>query len=200
MTQTQQTPSKSILICGVGALGSHVAMALRNHPGGLHLLDMDRVESKNALNQVYPRGTAGKLKADTLRQVLLSCHGVTARAYTVELTDFNAAKIITPDLGLVVDCFDNHAARALAAKRAGEAHVPILHAGISADASAGVVSWTLPEDQETPGVATCTDPTVLPAHTLVAALAARAVMEFLASGQRVEYRLAGSRVYASSRA
>jgi len=200
MTQTQQAPSKPILICGVGALGSHVAMALRNHPGGLVLLDMDRVESKNALNQVYPRGTAGKLKADTLRQVLLSCHGVTARALSVELRANNVAELITPELGLVVDCFDNYAARALAAERARTASVPVLHAGISADASAGLVSWTLPEDQETPGVATCTDPTVLPAHTLVAALAARAVMEFLAAGQRVEYRLAGSRVYSSSRA
>lgn len=194
------TPARPVLICGVGALGSHVAMALRNHPGGLHLLDMDRVESKNAQNQVYPKGAAGKLKADTLRQVLLANHGVTARAYTVELTDFNAAKIITSDLGLVLDCFDNYASRALAARQAGAVGVPVLHAGISADASAGLVTWTLPEDRETPGVATCTDPSVLPAHTLVAALAGRAAMAFLARGERVEYRLAGSLVYASARA
>lgn len=197
---SQTTTPRPVLICGVGALGSHVAMALRNHPGGLLLLDMDRVESKNTQNQVYPRGTVGKLKAEALRQVMLSCHGVTARAFPVELRDNNVAEILTAEIGLVVDCFDNRASRALVARHAASVFVPVLHAGISADAAAGLVSWTLPEDQETPGVATCTDPAVLPAHTLVAALAARAALAFMSGGQRVEYRLAGSLVYASARA
>ena len=194
---TPTSPPRPILVCGVGALGSHAAQALRNHPGGLRLLDMDRVEARNALNQAYPKTVAGKLKADALRQLLLVHHGVTAQAFGVELRESNAPQLIGADLGLVLDCFDNYAARSLAARRCAEVGVPILHAGISADASAGLVTWTLPEDREVPGVQTCTDPAVLPCHFLVAALAARAALEFLRHGTRTEYRVAAQQVYTS---
>lgn len=188
---------KPILICGLGALGSHVAMALRNYPDGLVLLDKDRVERKNAKNQVYPLTAAGKYKAEILRQTLLSQHGVVVESRPVELRENNAAQMILSTYGLVVDCFDNHASRELVARTSCKVGVPVLHAGISADASAGVISWVLPSDKEAPGVDTCVDPTILPCHTLVAALAARAVFEFFGQGNRIEYRVAGFQVYSN---
>ena len=56
-----------IIFCGVGALGSHGAMACRNLEATLCFIDFDRVESKNLLSQAYVKPSVGKNKAEALK-------------------------------------------------------------------------------------------------------------------------------------
>ena len=58
-----------VAVCGLGGLGSAVAMALaRTGIGGLHLIDFDRVDLTNLNRQQYSLGQIGKPKPRALKE------------------------------------------------------------------------------------------------------------------------------------
>lgn len=59
----------SVAICGLGGLGSHIAIMLaRSGVGRLHLIDFDVVEPSNLNRQAYMIDDLGKFKSDALKE------------------------------------------------------------------------------------------------------------------------------------
>lgn len=62
----------SVAVCGLGGLGSNIAVALaRAGVGRLHLIDFDRVDITNLNRQQYAAYQIGKYKTDALKYNLL---------------------------------------------------------------------------------------------------------------------------------
>ena len=61
-----------VAICGLGGLGSNIAIALaRAGVGQLRLVDFDRVDISNLNRQQYKVSQLGKLKTEAMRENLL---------------------------------------------------------------------------------------------------------------------------------
>jgi molybdopterin/thiamine biosynthesis adenylyltransferase len=175
-----------IAFCGVGALGSTAVVMSRNVDATLRLIDFDRVESKNLLAQAFVKQSIGKNKADALRLQLSNFYGVKAESFGRRLSNDNCEALLA-DADLLVDCFDNAASRRLLSDFARSRDKPLVHAAISADGSFGIVRWDerFEADEESEeGQATCEGGEHLPLIGLVAATLARAVQDYLESGEQ----------------
>jgi molybdopterin/thiamine biosynthesis adenylyltransferase len=178
--------STRILVCGVGALGSHAALLLRNEDATLVLVDDDRVETKNLAAQGFVKPSLGKNKAQALKQQLKTFYGVVAEAKPVRFGEHNAG-VLLEGVGLALDCFDNAASRRLLQEAAREAEVPLLHGALSADGTFGLVRWSerfVPDEEDAPGQATCEGGEHLPLIALAAATLARSAQDFLHGGSQ----------------
>lgn len=189
---------RKIVIVGVGALGSHVALLLRNlHMQRLQgeilklaVIDFDRIEHKNTLAQLHAKSGIGKNKAQSLQQTLSFLFGVQVDAVPHKLTSDNV-KVLLKDAALVVDCVDNAPTRRLIQAFAREAKIPCLHGALNAAGDLGRVVWDdkFEADEEGGSGATCEDGENLPFIALVSAHVARAAQEFLKSGRQMSYQL-----------
>src|ERR1043166_2978741 len=104
--------SKSITICGAGALGGNLAETLaRMGFSRIKLIDKDRVEMRNLSTQPYSRAEVGSPKARALANMLYRAVQAKLEPMAVELTSANAINLLK-ESALVVDAFDNHAGRA----------------------------------------------------------------------------------------
>lgn len=179
-----------IVIVGLGALGSHVAQALRNLKGGLKLIDFDKVEQKNTLAQFHSNMSLRRNKAQALAQAMQGLWGIKVEAIPHKLTDDNA-KALLGGAGLVIDCTDNIAARDCMMRFCKAAGIPLLHGAMAADGSFARVIWTewFVPDAESGAGATCEDGENLPFHLLVGGVAAQAAKTFLAKGRKVNYQV-----------
>ena len=133
--------SHTITIIGAGALGSHLALLLRNADAALRVLDFDRIEAHNLQSQFHGRGHLGKLKVEALKQTLQFMFGVKLTAIPHRLTADNADAILGGS-DLLVDCLDNAPSRKLVQAYAEQAGVPCLHGALAPDGSFGRVIWT----------------------------------------------------------
>ena len=79
---------KTAVIVGVGALGSHLAIMLRNHVN-VRLVDYDRVETKNVMSQSHSLSSVGKNKALSLQQTIKFLYGVVVEATPHKLVASN---------------------------------------------------------------------------------------------------------------
>jgi hypothetical protein len=173
-----------IVFCGVGALGSNAAILCRNLDATLCFVDFDRVESKNLLAQAYVKQSIGKNKAEALKLQLQNFHGVKSEAFGVRLTQDNVEALCGGG-GLLVDCFDNQASRALLSTFARGAGKPLVHAALAGDGTFGLVRWDArfaPDAEDTEGQATCEGGAHLPLIGLLAATLARTIQDFRADG------------------
>ncbi len=176
-----------IVICGVGALGSAVAVALRNLEATLRLVDFDRVESKNLLSQAFVKQSVGKNKAQALKLQLQNFYGVKVEAKGVRLVANNVDELLG-GAGLVVDCFDNADSRQLICDHVRESALPCVHGALSADGVYGMVRWDesfTPDVENVPGEATCEGGEHLPFIGIVASTLARTIAEFVDDGRRI---------------
>lgn len=122
-----------LVICGVGALGSNLAESLaRQGFAKLRVIDRDRVEEHNLSTQVYCVADVGAWKVECLRNRVFRASGVELDAVRKEFTPQNARTLLK-GAGLVVDMFDNSAARSAVQAHCREAKLPCLHAGLAAD-------------------------------------------------------------------
>lgn len=172
------------MVCGVGALGSHAAVACRNLEVTFAFVDFDRVESKNLASQAFVKPSIGKNKAEALKAQLFNFYGLKSDAFGVRLTDANVATLLG-GAALAVDCFDNAASRAVVSRYARGAGLPLVHAGVSGDGAFGLVRWDerfTPDAEDHEGQATCEGGAHLPLLTLVSAVLARTVQDFLQGG------------------
>lgn len=191
---------KKIVIVGVGALGSHVALFLRNldlqtaSPGEVYklvVLDFDRIEHKNTLSQFHAKTGVGKNKALSLQQTLNFLFGVRVDAVPHKLTKDNARELLG-GAALVIDCLDNGASRRVVQSITRELKVPCLHGALAADGVLGRVVWDdkfVIDDEAEQGAATCEDGEHLPFIGMVAAQLARSAQEFLKSGRQLSYQI-----------
>ncbi|MCC6737619.1 MAG: ThiF family adenylyltransferase [Planctomycetia bacterium] len=121
-----------IVLCGAGAVGSNLCDTLaRQGAKNLRVIDRDRVEPHNVATQVWYAEHAGQWKVEALRDHVFRATGVEIDAVRQELTPKNAAKLLT-DADLVVDGFDNTAARRAVTDACAAASLPCLHVGLNA--------------------------------------------------------------------
>ncbi len=103
-----------VAVCGLGGLGSNVAIALaRAGVGQLHLIDFDRVDLSNLNRQQYFVEQLGQYKtqalAETLSHIAPYCR---IRTDTVRLTAENLASLLAQD-DLICEAFDQPEAKAM---------------------------------------------------------------------------------------
>jgi molybdopterin/thiamine biosynthesis adenylyltransferase len=123
----------SITLCGAGAIGSNMAENLvRTGFETIKVIDYDRVEQRNLSIQPYYRSDIGGHKATILANTLYRAMGVKVESKVVELTSHNADKLLK-GCQLVIDGFDNHAARAAVSNYCHSAKLPCLHIGLAND-------------------------------------------------------------------
>ncbi|MDD7516161.1 sulfur carrier protein ThiS adenylyltransferase ThiF [Ruminococcus flavefaciens] len=97
----------SVAVCGLGGLGSNIAIALvRAGVGKLHIMDFDRVDISNLNRQQYFPEQLGQYKADalydTLKRIAPYCEIVKEQ---VKLDEDNIPKLLADD-DIIVEAFD----------------------------------------------------------------------------------------------
>lgn len=179
--------SARIVLCGAGALGSHLAEhLLRQGARQLTVIDLDRVEQHNLGTQSYEEGDIGAFKVDALRARCYRATGVEIAVVSQPLTERNAAKWLR-SADLVLDTFDTSASRRLATETCAALGRPCLHLGLHTDY--GEAHWNegyrVPGDVVAPDV--CAYPLARNLVLLLVALGAEVALRFLLAGQRENY-------------
>jgi molybdopterin-synthase adenylyltransferase len=186
----QAWAEKRLTICGAGALGGNVTeMLARMGCNQLRVIDRDRVELRNLSTQPYSRGEVGASKARALATMLYRATQAKIEPVSLELTTENAEKLLG-NSQLIIEAFDNRAARAAVSVVARAQNIPCLHIGFSADGLYGNGIWE-PEYQ-IPGEAVgdpCDYPLTRPFALLLTSIATRSVVDFLRSGQRRSFEI-----------
>jgi len=103
-----------VAVCGLGGLGSNIAIALaRTGVGCLHLIDFDRVDIMNLNRQQYFVRQLGQLKTDALKETLTEiapyCKIVTD---PVRITEDDLAELLAED-DIICEAFDGSEAKAM---------------------------------------------------------------------------------------
>jgi molybdopterin-synthase adenylyltransferase len=181
---------KLITICGAGTLGGNLVETLaRMGFTHLKLIDKDRVETRNLSTQPYSRAEVGAPKARTLANMLYRTVQAKIEPAVIELTSANSEDLLRGS-ALVVDAFDNRAARAAVNETAHALQLPCLHIGFSPDGLYGSGLWEphyeVPRD--TPGDP-CDYPLTRPLALVLTALAARSICDRFSKGQSNNFEL-----------
>jgi predicted ThiF/HesA family dinucleotide-utilizing enzyme len=183
--------AKKVAIVGVGALGSHVVMLLRNTGATLKCIDFDRVEQKNVASQFHTKMGVGKSKVEALKQAMVGLFGVRIETVPHKLTNDNVKELLG-GVDLVVDCLDNAPSREVVQGFVRAAGVPCLHGALDADGSFGRAAWdevfTI-DSGSAPGTATCEDGEFLPFIAIVASYIAHAAKEFLTTARKIGFEV-----------
>jgi molybdopterin/thiamine biosynthesis adenylyltransferase len=180
-----------VVLVGVGALGSHVALLGRNLEVGLKVIDFDRVEQKNLLSQVHTKMGVGKNKAQALSQLMLGLYGRKVEAVPHRLTADNAEALLG-GAGVVVECLDNAAGRRAVQALVRARGLPCLHGALAADGAFGRVVWDehfVIDAEDAEGQATCEDGAQLPFIGLTAAVVCQSLQRFLVDGERQSFQV-----------
>ena len=103
-----------VAICGLGGLGSNIAIALaRAGVGRLHLIDFDQVDLANLNRQQYLMAQIGQYKTEAMRDTLAAiapyCQ---VEIDTVRVTEENLPTLF-PNDGFICEAFDRPEAKAL---------------------------------------------------------------------------------------
>ena len=125
--------SVPVTLCGAGALGSLVADNLaRQGFRQWKVIDRDRVEEHNVGTQLYGKAEVGAWKVEALRNRIFRAVGVEIEAVAKEFSERNSRSLLKGS-ALVLDTFDNSAARKLVQERCRSDGFPCLHIGLFAD-------------------------------------------------------------------
>ena len=116
--------SATVAVCGLGGLGSNIAVALaRAGIGKLLLIDFDRVDLTNLHRQQYKPDQIGRYKTDALAENLSEIAPYTEiRAVTEKITEGNIANLLK-DADIVCEALDNAESKAMLANGVLE-HLP----------------------------------------------------------------------------
>mgnify|MGYP003288595794 CR=1 FL=1 len=106
--------SATVAVCGLGGLGSNIAIALaRAGIGKLVLIDFDKVDITNLHRQQYKAGQIGQYKTDALAKNLLEIAPYTEiKTITARLLEDNLATLLK-DADIICEAFDNAEAKAM---------------------------------------------------------------------------------------
>lgn len=103
-----------VAVCGLGGLGSNIAIALaRCGIGRLHLVDFDRVDLTNLNRQQYGIAQLGRPKPEALKEELLAINPyLDIRTDFVKLTEENIPELLAED-DYICEAFDVPEAKAM---------------------------------------------------------------------------------------
>lgn len=181
---------KTVVIVGVGALGSHVVQFLRNE-AALRVVDFDRVEQKNVLAQFHSKPSVSKGKVQSIQQTMQFLFGLKVEGIPHKLVAENAKEILAR-ADLVIDCLDNGASRTVVQQHVRAAGIPCLHGALAADGGYGRVAWDegfVIDYEGGAGAATCEGGEHLPFIGIVSAYIARAAQVFLKDGRKIGFEV-----------
>ena len=186
-----------ILIVGLGAIGSHVALALRNIDAELTLCDFDVIEHKNTQAQFHTINDVSINKAKSIESNIYNLFDPLASfaSENHKITAKNAQYAIQR-MGIVIDCTDNIAARTALIDACGDT-TPLLHGAMSADGTFAQAVWTerfTPDSEDGDGV-TCENGENLPFHMLVGSQVAILAQQFLKSGVKNSVQITPTKIY-----
>ena len=104
----------TVAVCGLGGLGSNIAIALaRAGIGKLLLIDFDRVDITNLHRQQYKANQIGRYKAEALAENLSEIAPYTEiQNVTAKITEENFAGLLK-DADIVCEAFDNAESKAM---------------------------------------------------------------------------------------
>lgn len=97
----------TVAICGLGGLGSNIAICLaRAGIGKLILIDFDVVDISNLHRQQYKANQVGMYKTEALKENLLEINPyITIESHTVRMTEENAVELVS-EADIVCEAFD----------------------------------------------------------------------------------------------
>ena len=106
--------SATVAICGLGGLGSNIAIALaRAGVGRLILIDFDRVDITNLQRQQYKANQIGKYKVEALSENLKEIVPyIDIEPHTVSITEDNAVELLK-DADIICEAFDDADCKAM---------------------------------------------------------------------------------------
>ena len=106
--------SATVAICGLGGLGSNIAVSLaRAGVGKLIIIDFDRVDITNLHRQQYKANQIGMNKTDALRDNLLEIAPYVAlETHTICVTEENAAHLLQ-GADIICEAFDDAECKAM---------------------------------------------------------------------------------------
>lgn len=177
-----------LTICGAGAVGANLTLNLvRQGFRALTVIDFDRVEAHNIGTQIYTAGDVGALKVDALQAEVFRAVGVEIGTVRKELTPANAGRLLA-GAEVVVDGFDNHAARAAVTEHCRQGGQPCLHVGLSADYAE--ILWN--EGYRVPqapagGADVCEYPLARNLIIFAVALASEVLVRYVLTGRQENY-------------
>ena len=104
----------TVAICGLGGLGSNIAIALvRAGIGKLLLIDFDRVDISNLHRQQFKASQVGCYKTDALAENLLEIAPyVEIETVTMKITEENVVDLVK-EADIICEAFDNTQAKAM---------------------------------------------------------------------------------------
>jgi hypothetical protein len=173
-----------ITICGIGSLGANLAeMLARMGMQQIRVIDRDRIEVHNLATQPWTQQDIGAPKTRMLAAYLYRAVSVRVEAKQIELVTANAVKLLR-GTALVVDAFDNVAARQAVSDAALELRLPCLHVALGGDGNYGCGLWDKHYilAQQASGLDGCDYPLTRPLALLVAAAAAEIIVSTLLTG------------------
>ena len=106
--------STTVGICGLGGLGSNIAITLaRAGVGKLILIDFDKVDITNLHRQQYKASQVGMYKTEALRENLTEINPyLETEIQTVCVTEENAKELLK-DCDIICEAFDNAECKAM---------------------------------------------------------------------------------------
>lgn len=112
----QKFASAAVAVCGLGGLGSNIALSLaRAGIGTLILIDFDKVDITNLHRQQYKAVQIGRYKTDALTENLLEIAPyIKIRAHTEPLTAENYERLLN-GAHIICEAFDQAEAKAMLA-------------------------------------------------------------------------------------
>ncbi|MCR5640727.1 MAG: thiamine biosynthesis protein ThiF [Lachnospiraceae bacterium] len=110
----QRFSSATVAICGLGGLGSNIAIALaRAGIGTLRLLDFDRVDLTNLHRQQYKANQVGQYKTEALQEILGEIAPYTrVEIHATKVTEANLVSLLQ-EADIVCEAFDVAEAKAM---------------------------------------------------------------------------------------
>jgi molybdopterin/thiamine biosynthesis adenylyltransferase len=175
-----------VVLCGAGAVGSNLADNLaRQGFAKLRVIDHDRIEEHNVGTQLYGESEIGVWKVEALRNRLFRATGVEIDGVRKEMTAQSAQSLLK-GAGVVVDTFDNSAARGFVQQAVRALGAPCLHVGLFEDYCE--VLWDegyrVPRDVASD---VCEYPLARNGVLLAVAIASETLMAFCLEGRRVQW-------------
>ncbi|MBE6552471.1 MAG: thiamine biosynthesis protein ThiF [Ruminococcaceae bacterium] len=106
--------SAAVAVCGLGGLGSNIAMALaRAGIGKLILFDFDRVDITNLHRQAYKVSQIGMYKTEALTDNLMEISPyISLEAHTERITEQNARSLLS-GADIICEAFDDAECKAM---------------------------------------------------------------------------------------
>ena len=181
----------TVVVIGVGALGSHLVLLGRNWKETIRVVDFDRIEMKNTQAQFHSKMGLRQNKAVALAKALGGLFGTKIETRPTKLTDDNAETLLG-DAALVVDCTDNMEARRVISEFVRANDIPCVHGALSADGTFARVIWNeqfVADHEGAEDAPTCEDGEHLPFFTLAAAQLAVVVQRCLDKGTRMSLQI-----------